>query len=111
MELAPSPPPEPKPCAPARSRWPLIAFAVIGLFMLGVVVIYAANRWLTVPSNAASTAVVIVLTPTFSTAAPPTQEPITSKQRAAMDGVIARTRHFRGNVNAPVTLIEFGDFQ
>ncbi len=28
-----------------------------------------------------------------------------------MDAVIAQTRHFEGDPNAPVTIIEFGDFQ
>jgi hypothetical protein len=28
-----------------------------------------------------------------------------------MGGVVAQTRHFEGDPNAPVTMIEFGDFQ
>ena len=28
-----------------------------------------------------------------------------------MDNVIAQTRQFKGDANAPVTIIEFGDFQ
>jgi hypothetical protein len=28
-----------------------------------------------------------------------------------MDSLVARTRHFKGDSNAPVTIIEFGDFQ
>ena len=28
-----------------------------------------------------------------------------------MDSLVAQTRHFRGDPNAPVTIIEFGDFQ
>ncbi len=27
------------------------------------------------------------------------------------DAVIAQTRHFTGTANAPVTIVEFGDFQ
>jgi len=30
---------------------------------------------------------------------------------ALMDGVITRTRHFKGEPSAPITIIEFGDFQ
>ncbi len=32
-------------------------------------------------------------------------------QKSLTDSVIAKTRHFKGDVNAPVTMIEFGDFQ
>jgi protein-disulfide isomerase len=28
-----------------------------------------------------------------------------------MDAVVAQTRHFKGNADAPVTIVEFGDFQ
>lgn len=32
-------------------------------------------------------------------------------QEALMAEVIAGTRHFKGDANAPITVIEFGDFQ
>lgn len=32
-------------------------------------------------------------------------------QQQLMETVVAQTRHFRGDPNAPVTIIEFGDFQ
>lgn len=32
-------------------------------------------------------------------------------QEALMAEVVAGTRHFKGDANAPVTIIEFGDFQ
>jgi hypothetical protein len=31
--------------------------------------------------------------------------------QARLDNVVAQTRHFKGDPNAPVTVIEFGDFQ
>ena len=32
-------------------------------------------------------------------------------QKKSMEAVVAKTRHFRGDPNAPVTMVEFGDFQ
>lgn len=37
--------------------------------------------------------------------------PAAGKAVPSMDAVVAQTRHFKGNANAPVTIIEFGDFQ
>jgi hypothetical protein len=34
-----------------------------------------------------------------------------SGQGSVFDQVVARTRHLKGNSNAPVTIIEFSDFQ
>ncbi len=38
---------------------------------------------------------------------PPPPDP----RQAMLDSVIKRTRHFKGNANAPVTMIEFSDYQ
>ena len=35
----------------------------------------------------------------------------TAAQKSLMDSVVAKTRHFKGDANAPVTIIEFADFQ
>jgi protein-disulfide isomerase len=46
--------------------------------------------------------------------APPVVIPTTDNFAARaqlMEAVIAQTRHFRGDPNAPVTIVEFGDFQ
>lgn len=34
-----------------------------------------------------------------------------ARQQQMMQAVVAQTRHFQGDPNAPVTIIEFGDFQ
>jgi len=34
-----------------------------------------------------------------------------SSQQELMATVVAQTRHFKGDPNAPVTIVEFGDFQ
>jgi len=52
---------------------------------------------------------------TSSTGIVPTTVPISDAERAAqqaelMTAVVERTRHFRGDPNAPITIIEFSDF-
>jgi hypothetical protein len=45
---------------------------------------------------------------------PPSQAgtgPNAPANQELMDYLVSQTRHFRGDPNAPVTLIEFGDFQ
>ena len=44
-------------------------------------------------------------------AARPIVMPPPDPQSAALQKVIAATRHFKGNDNVPVTIVEFGDFQ
>ena len=41
----------------------------------------------------------------------PAPEDQAARQQQLMEVVISRTRHFKGNANAPVTLVEFSDFQ
>lgn len=36
---------------------------------------------------------------------------LADRQQVLMEAVVSRTRHFIGNPDAPVTIIEFGDFQ
>jgi hypothetical protein len=56
--------------------------------------------------------VVIVVTPAPNTDANAAAALTpTTKRATLLDAVIAQTRHFKGNTNAPVTIIEFGDFQ
>lgn len=42
---------------------------------------------------------------------PAAQAPTAASQQELMETIVAQTRHFRGDPNAPVTMIEFGDFQ
>jgi hypothetical protein len=37
--------------------------------------------------------------------------PEKSTGNSVVDQLIAQTRHFKGNANAPVTILEFSDFQ
>jgi protein-disulfide isomerase len=58
---------------------------------------------------------VVEPTPTEAIAPTPTDTTRSSTgggvQPTLMDVVIERTRHFKGDPNAPVTIVEFGDFQ
>jgi protein-disulfide isomerase len=51
--------------------------------------------------------------PVASTEAPPASNSPSGQPSAAtlMDAVVAQTRHFKGSPDAPVTIVEFGDFQ
>ena len=40
----------------------------------------------------------------------PTPTQASSQSQELMDYAISQTRHFRGNANAPITMIEFSDF-
>lgn len=42
---------------------------------------------------------------------PPNDEQLAARQQALMNTVLAQVRHFHGLENAPVTLVEFSDFQ
>ena len=46
-----------------------------------------------------------------SSSASPVDENVAAQQAALMQEVVAQTRHFKGDPNAPVTIIEFSDFQ
>lgn len=65
------------------------------------------------PPVASPTALAEISSPAVSVASlTPTPDAGQATQAAAiMAAVVARTRHFKGNPEAPVTLIEFGDFQ
>lgn len=81
---------------------------IVGALMLAVglafgVLFRPGNAW---PWAAASP------TPTraLEATAPPTTDPSQARQ-AFMNTLIAQTRHFRGDPQARVTMIEFSDFQ
>ncbi|MBI3738473.1 MAG: DsbA family protein [Chloroflexi bacterium] len=51
---------------------------------------------------------------TLSAVTPPAAIPTTDQtaaRQSLMASVVSKTRHFRGDPNAPVTMVEFGDFQ
>ncbi len=88
------------------------ATPIIGLAMLiiGLLVGYYV-RPLTL-AQASTTSNASLTTPAAVTppAAIPTTDP-SAAQQGLMESLIPKVRHFRGEPNAPVTIIEFGDFQ
>lgn len=49
--------------------------------------------------------------PGSGTTPPEPTAPASAETASPMDAAVARTRHFKGSLDAPVTIIEFGDFQ
>lgn len=116
-ETPPVPEPAPlaaEPAAPALTAAPVrtisvTAAALLGgaLLALGLAVGYTGRPAVTAWLNPSPTPTATNPPPTATT------EPAErATQRAGlMDYVVANTRHFRGNPQAPITLIEFSDFQ
>lgn len=90
--------PEWEQAGPARSRkWiGLVPIAIFGLlmFLLGGVGGFVGRPYLLVP------------TPTLGAS-----EQQQAKMQELLEMLVSKTRHFKGSANAPVTLLEFGDFQ
>jgi hypothetical protein len=86
-----------------------LATLVVGL-VIGMVVGYSGRPLVgpqpsppipVTPTNAANPSTASSQNPSSSNSSPPT----------LIDAVVSQTRHFKGDPNAPVTIIEFGDFQ
>ncbi|MFQ5342746.1 MAG: hypothetical protein ACE5F6_14490 [Anaerolineae bacterium] len=94
-------------------RVDLLMTLVAGV-LIGLVIGYLGRPLLTSePQRAAQPQVERVAdasAPTSPTAVPASPADNSSAQ-ALMDSMISQTRHFRGNPDAPVTIIEFSDFQ
>lgn len=111
----PSPLYDPLGNSPAPRAPNAAAPMLVGLLMLliGIVIGYLSHPALVgyispSPTPAPTSTTAPSPMPTVDTAASATQAAYAAQ---LMDYVVANTRHFRGNVNAPVTLIEFSDFQ
>jgi hypothetical protein len=89
--------------------WATPVLAVI-MLVLGLVGGYYARPYLTgeaaLPGEAATPE-----SAAAPSAATPNPEEIAARQQALMKSIVERTRHFKGNPDAPVTVIEFSDFQ
>jgi hypothetical protein len=88
---------------------PIIALVML---VLGLFLGYAGRPWISekIPALGGPT------TPTPVAQAPTVQQTAAQQPSAAdteelMKYLVGQTKHFRGDANAPVTLIEFSDFQ
>ena len=85
---------------------------LVGLAMLliGVLVGFF-GRSLVTPQAVSETSVAAAETGNPSAASEASQPASAPSPQALMDAVVAQTRHFKGDANAPITIIEFGDFK
>ena len=105
----PSPPPIESPPPPNTSNALVTILTGLVMLLMGVIVGYLSHPALVGYLSPSATP-----EPTSTTA--PTPKPTQDTARATqaaelMDYINANTRHLRGNANAPVTLVEFSDFQ
>ena len=93
-------PPKPAAIAITIQSW---ATPIVGVLMLAIGLLggYMARPLIAPPdsTNAAAPA-----TPAGASSS-------SASQATLMEAVVAQTRHFKGDPDAPVTIIEFGDFQ
>jgi hypothetical protein len=97
---------------PTITRSNLLAPLVVGVVMLGIGLLAGYfGRPLVNPEPIP--APTVALADPGNQAAAPSAGPAVADSLgpSLIDGVISQTRHFRGEPGAPVTVIEFGDFQ
>lgn len=115
--------PEPVQTPPALTihiqSWATPVLSIL-MLLVGLAAGFYARPFFDTPlltANPTPTAEIVDVAPTQAPAAAQEQSPTQSDQAQAdqqqqlMDLVVSQTRHFQGDENAPVTLIEFSDFQ
>ena len=92
-----------------NSLWVTLLVGV-AMLLIGVLVgFFGRSLVTTLPEN--ETNVAVADAGNSSTASEASQPASTPSAAALMDAVVGQTRHFRGDPNAPITIIEFGDFK
>lgn len=90
------------------------ATPIVGLAMLvlGLVAGYTARPLIAQQGSSALTATPTTKAEAIANTPQPTVTAATQpSQDELMDYLISQTRHFRGNPDAPITIIEFSDYQ
>lgn len=95
------------PTSPAPARVNPLATLIVGL-VIGLVVGYAGRPLITPVPEVSTPARSAPFSARSGIADPP---PTSVAPATLLDTVIRQTRHFKGNPDAPVTMIEFSDFQ
>lgn len=104
-----------RPAAMPNRLWPAILITLVVGLVLGYVArpavetLFPGNETPAAPApSATSPAVAGAPTPAASPTADPTQEAMLDQLNQM---VLEQIRHFKGDPNAPITVVEFADFQ
>ncbi len=94
---------------------PLVGVVMLVVGLLGG---YLGHPWLAPALSPTPTKLAVEVTsvpPSESSSSASAEQPVpedqAARQQQLMEMVLSQTRHFKGDQNAPVTLIEFSDFQ
>ncbi len=88
------------------SKMALAAAIAVITFLAGLVIGFLAR-----PAIVPDAVVVVTATPDAAAVAQAAATPTPKPQGTIMDTVLADARHSQGDVNAPVTIVEFSDFK
>ena len=88
----------------ARVNWNVTSLLSLVALLVGIGLGYTARPLLEAPPAAT---VAVVTTPVVGNSA----AAASNKPPTILSAVVANTRHFKGDPNAPITVIEFSDFQ
>jgi hypothetical protein len=96
-----------------HSIWtPILAVIMLAVGLLGGYFIRPLIPRVTSGNTAVSTEAVVAQSPAQAQNTPAPQPTMSAADKQKlMDALIKQTRHFKGDANAPVTIIEFSDFQ
>ncbi len=99
-----------------RTNWLLTVIVGLGALMLGGMGGYLVHSAQTAPSieklaSLEREATVTAATAATVTAQQKTQQQPTPDMKALLAELVSKTRHFKGDAKAPVTILEFSDFQ
>lgn len=93
--------------SPKKGTGPILAIGIAMITFVAGLVIGFVGRPAVVPDVVQ----VVTATPDATAVAQAAATPTASSQGTIMDVVLADARHSQGDINAPVTIVEFSDFK